>query len=100
MLSLHSVMQSRGTSSSFQLVEIRYEPADYQSEKFRDALPAGVVRAAQASWLTEQLRRMLLSSAQFLKGLLEQAWLPTTWLQELVVTYSQGQPRLHMRSIQ
>ena len=93
-------MQSRDTSNGFQLVEIRNEPADYQSKKFRDALPAGVVRPAQASWLIEQLRRMLLSSAQFLKGLLEQAWLPTTWLQELVVTYSQGQPRLHMRSIQ
>ncbi len=92
-------MHSRDTSSGFQLVMMHNGPAGCQSEKVRGALPAQVVRPAQASWLREQLRQTLLSSAQFLRGLPEQAWLPTTCLQELVVTCSQSQHTSEMQSI-
>jgi len=93
-------MHSRDKSSGFQLVEMHNGPAGCQSKKVSGALPAQVVQPAQASWLREQLRQTLLSSAQFLRGLPEQAWLPTTCLQELGVTCSQDQPRLEMRSVQ
>jgi hypothetical protein len=92
-------MQSRSTLSGFELIEMHNGPAGYQSKKAKGALPAQVVQPAQASWLREQLRQTLLSSAQFLKGLPEQAWLPTTCLQELAVTCSQSQHTSEMQTM-